>query len=491
MGMREVLFPSGESNSETMAKRSNRGAPVKRPKLKKKKAPSGRPTKPSKKSAKVRSSGRSRAPKALRKNGAPKLLAQAGGSATTAGVSFQASVGAVFAVQMLAEAPMETRLGLGDAKPCGIRFESEAAVDDCGIETDAGGWIFIQAKTGIDLSAKAGSDLRKTAGQIVRLCHSASKGRGKKGWDRPLAFARDRLVIAAGPNSSGSITRALARALDARRAKYSAPLPKEQTKALETLIKALKAEWKALTNQTPRDSDIRAILPFIVVMPFDMAGADRAAAVAGARHLVTRTGAAANAFLAIEKYCQHLMEGRLGGDAAQFRTALSALGVHLKAPPSFEADIARLYRYSDETRQRLLEFEKTVISGVDITIPRDVTTSVVDAAKQGSLLVIGEPGAGKSAVVSAAATALRDQQYDVIELAVDQLTVETAEGMRLELGLEHRVVDVLQNLPGKKAAFLFVDALDATRGGGGERVFRSLIDAVMSLPASRCAFQRW
>jgi hypothetical protein len=468
-----------------MANRSKLAAPVQRPKLKRKKALKVSPKRPSKRLVKVRSSGRSHASKALRKKGATDLLARAGGSATAAGVSFQASVGATFAVQMLAESSMDSRLGLGDAKPCGIRFESEAAVDDCGIETDAGGWIFIQAKTGFNISAKLESDLRKTAGQMVRLWHSASKGRGKNGWDRPLNLAKDRLVIAAGVNSSGSVTRDLARALETRRAKYSVPLPKAQKQALDKLIKALKAEWKTLTKHTARDSDIRAILPFIVVVPFDMAGPDRTAAIAAAGHLVTRTAAAANAFVAIEKHCQHLMEGRLGGDAVQFRNALSALGIPLKASPRYEADVTRLSSYSDETRLRLVEFEKTVVSEVDITIQRNVTASVVEAAKQGSFLVIGEPGAGKSAVVSAAARMLRKQRYDVIELAVDQLTVETAEGMRLELAIEHRVIDVLQNWPGTKPAFLFIDALDATRGGAGERVFRALIDSVMSLPASR------
>jgi hypothetical protein len=469
-----------------MAKRSTRATPRQRPKLKKRKTLAGRTKRASQKSGKGRSSpGRGRAPKATRKKAAADLLARAGGSATTAGVSFQASVGAVFAVQILAETTMDHRLGLGGAKPCGVRFESEAAVDDCGIETDAGGWVFIQAKTGFSLSSKAAGELRKTAGQIVRLLHSASRGDGRKGWDRPLTLAKDRFVIAAGPNSSGSVTRALARALETRRAKYSAPLPQDQTRALEVLVMALKAEWKSVTKQTARDSDIRTLLPFIVVIPFDMAGPDRAAAIAGAGHLVTRAASAANAFVAIEKHCQQLMEGRLGGDAAQFRTALSVLGIPLKAPPSYEADVTRLSRYSDETRRRLAEFEKTVVAGVDITISRDVTTSVVEAAKHGSFLVIGEPGAGKSAVVSAAAALLRKQKYDVIELAVDQLTVDTADGMRLELGLEHRLVDVLENWPGRKPAFLIIDALDATRGGAGERVFRALIASVMKLPASR------
>jgi hypothetical protein len=463
-----------------MAKHTYRTGPPNRTVLKKKAAGS-RAKKPGKGRALP---GRKRTP-AISKKTPTNLLAQGGGNATAAGVSFQASVGAVFAVQMLAETQMDRRLGLGGALPCGIRFESEAAVDDCGIETDAGGWIFIQAKTGIGLSDKAESDLRKTAGQIIRLWHSVSKGRSKRGWDRPLEFAKDRIVLAAGPNSSGSVTRDLARALDALRASYSAPLPQAQRHALDTFIKALKAEWKTAAKEAARASDVRAILPYIVVLSFDMAGADRAAAIAGAGHLVTRANAAANAFVALENHCQHLMEGRLGGDATEFRTALTALGLPLKAPPRYEADIARLIRYSDGIRRRLTEFEKTVVSSINVTVARDVNVLVREAAKKGSFLVIGEPGAGKSAVMSGAAAALRRQGYDVIELAVDQMPVDTAEGMRIELGLDHRLLDVLDNWPGRKPAFLFIDALDATRGGAGERAFRTLIDAVLNRPATR------
>ena len=48
-----------------------------------------------------------------------------GGNATGAGVTFQAS-----AAQLLAERPLDGRLGLGGAKARSIRFESEAPLDD-------------------------------------------------------------------------------------------------------------------------------------------------------------------------------------------------------------------------------------------------------------------------------------------------------------------------------------------------------------------------
>jgi hypothetical protein len=80
------------------------------------------------------------------------LLARGGGNATAAGVSFQASLGAVFGAQLLAERSIEERLQLGGAQVRSIRFETEAPLDDILIGTDADGWVFVQAKTTLSLS---------------------------------------------------------------------------------------------------------------------------------------------------------------------------------------------------------------------------------------------------------------------------------------------------------------------------------------------------
>jgi hypothetical protein len=57
-------------------------------------------------------------------------LSKGGGNATAAGVTFQATIGAIFGAQLLAERALDSRFGLGDAKPKSIRFESEAPLDD-------------------------------------------------------------------------------------------------------------------------------------------------------------------------------------------------------------------------------------------------------------------------------------------------------------------------------------------------------------------------
>jgi len=458
-------------------KRSGK-TPARRPfvtpaKKKKARKLTGTATKKSPKSSRLKAKRRTR------------LHAKGGGHATAAGVSFQASVGAVFAVQMLTESFGDEQLGLPPFKPKSIRFESNAPLDDIVVETDQGGWLLVQAKTTLGLSSSLESEFGKTAEQIVRQWHAGLAGNGSRGWDRPLAIGHDRLIIAVGPSTPQTVTIDLAKTLSSLRAQAAAPLPAKQRSALSKLSVTLKRAWKDVTGRAASDTDVARLLPFIAVLRFDMAGPDRAAAIAQMRLLTSHAQSAHGAFVAAERQSQTLMERRQGGDATTFRYFISQAGISLKAAPSYQSDVATLLKYSKGIADELNAFEKTVIDGKPISIDRAATKAVVNAAKGGSLLVIGEPGSGKSAVVSAAASALREAKFDVVQFAVDRLPVDTADGLRGELGLTHRLPDLLENWPGTTAAYLLVDALDATRGGRGEAVFRSLIKDVMALPGNR------
>jgi hypothetical protein len=414
-----------------------------------------------------------------------KLHATGGGNATAAGVSFQASVGAVFATQMLTESLADGRTDLSAFKVKSVRFESDAPLDDVVVETDHDGWLFVQAKTSLDLSLSPKSEFLKTASQIIRQWHAGQAGDGSRSWDRPLNAERDRLIIAVGPGASQSISLDLAKALSSLRAGASAPLPAKQREALKKLSTALKQSWKAVAGKAASAADISAILPLVVIMRFDMAGPDRAAAIAQMRLLTSQAARAHGAFGAVERECQGLMERRHGADARTLRSLISQAGVSLQAAPSYQQDVATLRKYSERIADELAGFETTFVDGAAVTVERAATKAVIDAAKLGSLLVIGEPGSGKSAVVSAAAAALREPNADVVQFAVDRLPVDTADTLRGEIGLTHRLPDILENWPGTKPCFLFIDALDATRGGRGEAVFRTLIKDIMALPGNR------
>ena len=90
------------------------------------------------------------------------LLATGGGNATAGGVTFQAEVGALFAVHLIAEQRLSPRLELGDVRARSLRFETEAPVDDILIETDAGGCVFVLAgvapgAVGVDFGRRSAS----------------------------------------------------------------------------------------------------------------------------------------------------------------------------------------------------------------------------------------------------------------------------------------------------------------------------------------------
>ena len=102
------------------------------------------------------------------------------------------------------------------------------------------------------------------------------------------------------------------------------------------------------------------------------------------------------------------------------------------------------------------------------------------AVDGGSLLVIGEPGAGKTGVLVALAEQLPSTAPRVF-LSVDRLAgVATGDELRSELGLQHPVLDVLAAWPGSAPGVLIIDALDASRGGASEGVFATLIEDGMA-----------
>lgn len=78
--------------------------------------------------------------------------ANGGGAATSSGILFQQQLGAHFAAQILSGSRLDARLGLGEASPVWLRFETEAPVDDILVATSADGFIAIQAKTTLSLS---------------------------------------------------------------------------------------------------------------------------------------------------------------------------------------------------------------------------------------------------------------------------------------------------------------------------------------------------
>jgi hypothetical protein len=415
------------------------------------------------------------------------LLAKGGGSAPASGVGFQAALGALFASLAIGGRQLDSRLELGDARVRSLRFETEAPLDDLLVERSDGGFIFVQAKSGLTLSSRHGGELAKVADQVVRQWHACAMGDGKRGWDRPTDRQRDRFVIAVDPTTSGRVQFALASALALKR---RVPVPedvvsKELTEVLNTFSALLTAAWVKVIGSDPEPAAVDAVLHLVWVLPYDLQGTGRDVAHEVLRDSLEDKSSAAAAFSVLADRCDLLMKQRSGDDPAGFLHSLGAAGLRVLSSPEYRADVDALLRASVRVHQRLSQHEVISLGTEELRIARACTATVVDALQRGSLVIVGEPGAGKSAVVNVTAETLRGASHDVVQLAIDDLQVEGLDGLRTELGLTHPLREVLANWPGAAPAFLVIDALDASRGSPAEAVFRTVISDVLSLKNSR------
>ncbi|NHN86240.1 hypothetical protein GOB93_16570 [Acetobacter musti] len=404
-----------------------------------------------------------------------------GGAATSAGIRFQQQLGALISSWILAGDRFDGSFQLGAATPEWVRFETEAPIDDLLVKTSDGGFVAIQAKTTASLSDDVGSPLGKTITQFVRHWHVSNQGDGSMKWNRPLDPARDRLVLAVSPQASAQVRHDLPAALRLASQPGGGALNHAQQRAYEVFASHVKRAWKSITKD-PFDSVLLADLSKLITV-FEFDGA-RGPALAGGS-LVKAFGLdfdAGAAFTALADLSGRLMKERGGGDLVTWRNLLAGNGIALEAAPEYRDDIQALKRHSKRVSEALGAYEKIEVdSGAPLTVQRDCQSAVEAAVRSGPLLIIGEPGAGKSGVMNALAKALSASGADVLELAVDRYPVESLDGLSRELGLKRPLLEVLEAWDGPEPAYLVIDALDATRGGRGEGVFRSLIERVLEL----------
>ncbi len=409
------------------------------------------------------------------------MLASGGGAATSAGILFEQQLGALFGARMIASQPMDPRFQLGAAEPIWIRFETEAPVDDMMIGTSAGGVVAIQAKASLSLSRDPNGPFAKTISQFVRHWLACRDGGGDVDWNRPLDPTVDRLVLAVSPRAPASIREDLPAALRGAAQPGTRASTIGQLRALADFHDCIRQAWEKISREPLPPGLNEELAHLTAVVTFDPDGADGATTEALLTTMVASPHDARAARNLLGQVCGQLMAARGGADTADLREALVTRGARLIAPPQYRIDIGTLRAHSDQVTEALgchevIEAER----GHPINIHRDCQAAVETAAKHESLLIIGEPGSGKSGVLNALSRSLKAQGHDVLELAVDRFSVESLQGLTAELKLEHSLLDVLAAWDGPGPAWLIIDALDATRGGRSEGVFRDLIKGILS-----------
>jgi ArgK protein. len=417
---------------------------------------------------------------------------RSGGSAAAGGFEYQKLVTAWAAAQMLAEtAAAANRFELGSSAFTILRTETEQPVDDLLLMDAAGGIVCAQIKRSLDAGSSPRSPLGVAIAQVVRQMirsrTAPATANPQRPWDRALDNQRDRIaVISKSMSARFDVANRLLRQLRA----YSAALEQlcttdEERSIFGVLREHVTRVWQEETGGPATDADVLAcLLPLVFVeLDVESAGRDETGAKSVLQQVLGNSSQLDACWTELVTFAGALITRRGGADRSALQNYLETRGIKLFAATSYRADIERLREYGARTQRDLASFAGLRVGDETVHIPRDVVDELASsAATERSLLVTGDPGAGKSGAVHDLAERLSKQAHDVVVLAVDRIAAESLSQLRVELDLEHDLVDVLGNWPGDTPAYLIIDALDAARARETAQLVRDLLTQLIETP---------
>jgi hypothetical protein len=424
-----------------------------------------------------------------------KKRTSSGGKAEASGSNYETLVATWYAQSVLLGAAARPAFGLrADSYLVSLACQTEAPVDDVNVLTSDAGFIFVQAKRTVALSSSAPAAFAKAIDQFVRQIQACLTKDPKHAWSRPLDPAKDRLVLATRTGSSSKITVTLPELLRRIRDQVgsqtlksvaSSQLEREVAKVVEG---NLKRSWKRAFRATPTASELNVALRLIWIQVLDLDPDDRDRA-----HIIERFRTdlvedplqAGFAFSELFALAARLRAERSGADRPTLLQALAGAGVRLTALPDYRSDVRSLKGWTTDRVQAAPRFTRLLEDDPKLVIERAVWPGLRDAGYTQSLVVVGEPGAGKSGLMyRLAETAVRDG-YDVVFLPVDLLNITTLSDLHNELRITHGLVDTLANWPGSRSGLVILDALDAARKPETQKLLREVVGGILRIQGAR------
>lgn len=404
--------------------------------------------------------------------------ASAGGAAGASGVGLQNRVFAWAAAAMIAERPlMSTDLVAGTVVRVGAQTGFD--LDDVAAQTDMDNYALFQVKAGLRLGTTADSPLGKALAQAVEQ-YLNGRIHTSDGTERGIDPLRDALVLCTDSAAPATVRIDLATALARTRSQppgtpLGQGLTAPQVKALNTVLTHVRRLWAATGHPAPDDEQLRGLLRALRVITVDANDGepDHSGAIAILSTALPVEGDAAAAWPVLVAEGQAASVGRDWRDRAAIGVALSRQGVQLSPPARDTSDIAKLRDLSAANLQTL-QSEATLPVPGGLYISRDVSARLAAGAGDENVLVVGDAGAGKSAVAQEFATG-RFRSQDVVVLRATDIAGAN------RVNLDAPLVTVLRAWTGQPAVVL-IDGVDALRGAQ-DREFLS--NVVAGLRGSR------
>jgi hypothetical protein len=397
--------------------------------------------------------------------------ASAGGAAGASGVGLQNRVFGWAAASMVAERPLpRPNLVAGVVVRVGAQTGHE--LDDVAVQTDADNYALCQVKAGLKLGAAENSPLGKALQQAVKQ-YLKGPLRAADGTERAVDPERDALVICTDGAAPATVRDHLATAI--RRTASQPPgtplgqgSTAPQRKALNVLLGHVRRLWVAEGEAAPDDEQLRRFLRALRVIKVDANDGeeDHAVAVNMLSTPLPAPGDAARAWPVLVAEGQAASVGRDWRDRAAIGVALSREGIYLSPPAKHAGDIAKL---RDVSAANLQAFQSDALLPVDggLHISRGVSARLAAEAGGGNVLIVGDAGAGKSAIAQEFVTGRGVSQDVVVLRAADIAGVNRVQ-------LNAPLTTVLGAWPGPPGVVL-IDGVDALRGADDRGVLTGVV----------------
>jgi len=404
--------------------------------------------------------------------------AAAGGSAAAGGFDYQDRCAAWFLVHLLAGAAAASPPDVWTGSLSRIDCETGQPVDDVCATSEAGIRVAAQMKHVIELRTARGSEFAKTVRQFI-------------GHHRSPGHEHDRLVLCTTSKTGAPIRVALRQVLQRIRESHqgtdvvSSARNKEERAALTTLIAHIEQEWRDTAGELPASAQVRLLLEhcYVMVLDVDPGGRDEAGARTLLRALVEPAEAADATWDVLIGRASRLAADRSGTDAGRLRDFLTSRGIALATSVDLARDVARLTALSQRELSLLAEALVTIPGPAGpIRIDRDAVRDIAARGLAGPLLLVGDPGVGKTVALRELALALDAAGTRSLFLPIGSFTASSLGELRVELGLDHDILEVLAGWSPGKPKVLIVDAYDAARVDGRAGLWQTVIEAVSARP---------
>jgi hypothetical protein len=385
--------------------------------------------------------------------------ASSGGAAGASGVGFQNRVFAWAAASLVAEEPLLLPVVPGIAVRVGA--QTSYPVDDVAVLTDAGNVAVVQAKVGLNLGTAEDSALAQALQQAV---DQYLNGRipQSSGSDRSIGPDRDAIVICTDSSAPRTVRLDLAQAL-ARTATqpkgttFGNGLTAPEKKALNVALSHLRRLWLAGGRPAPTDEELRVFFRVLQVVTLDLEDGrqDQQAAITALARALPDATLAETAWTVLVAEGQDAAVAREWRDRPALGLALSRRAITLEAPAKYAADIDVLRERSAANLLALQSEAQLPVPG-GLYISRAVAAELSAAPERDHLLVVGDAGAGKSAIAQEFASGrLADEEVVVLRAG------DVAGTNRLVMSAP--LQEVLRAWVGPPG-LLLIDGVDALRG---------------------------